>query len=307
MANSQRWQVAQEAEQEFWALHLGSGSTFLSAMREFAQAATKLEEMRSTVRTGVPAGSLVEFGIGPWGVGVIHFLGSAGRAELIGCDPLNLDTTELESSAPPVVGALKGARSLPYKHLVTKAEATGLPSASAAVVVLHNMLDHVDDPVAVLREAGRLLAPDGVCFLVCDYFSVLGRWKATFLDPRRHPASVYVRAHPHRFDADHLRRTVQLAGLAVAGSSITKGGWRHWLGGETAGSLLLVASESAGADDRSLFARRVSQRGLTSRKKRALDPARANLCLASNEAPTARTGGSTRTKSRLPWQGLRID
>lgn len=44
---------------------------------------------------------------------------------------------------------------------VGDAQATALPDASFDVVVMHTLLSHVQDPLAVLREAARLLAPAG--------------------------------------------------------------------------------------------------------------------------------------------------
>lgn len=49
--------------------------------------------------------------------------------------------------------------------LVSDAAAVPRPDGSADVVLLTEVLEHVPDPVAVLGEAGRLLAPNGLLLL----------------------------------------------------------------------------------------------------------------------------------------------
>jgi ubiquinone/menaquinone biosynthesis C-methylase UbiE len=53
-------------------------------------------------------------------------------------------------------------------YLSVGAEAIPLTSESVDVVVARNSLDHVDDPRAVLDEAGRLLRPGGTLILNFD-------------------------------------------------------------------------------------------------------------------------------------------
>jgi SAM-dependent methyltransferase len=53
------------------------------------------------------------------------------------------------------------------------AAATGLPSGTMDVVVMHTLVSHVADPAAVLREAARLLGPRGrILVFDADFASI---------------------------------------------------------------------------------------------------------------------------------------
>jgi SAM-dependent methyltransferase len=56
----------------------------------------------------------------------------------------------------------------PAVYLSTGAERIPLLSGAADVVLARNSLDYVDDPEAVLHEAGRILAPNGTLILLFD-------------------------------------------------------------------------------------------------------------------------------------------
>jgi SAM-dependent methyltransferase len=60
---------------------------------------------------------------------------------------------------------LEGSKAV---YLAVGAESIPMTSGSVDVVVARNSLDHVDDPLAVLSEAQRLLRPDGTLILNFD-------------------------------------------------------------------------------------------------------------------------------------------
>ena len=85
-------------------------------------------------------------------------------------------------------------------------------SSPDAVAISYNVLDHVDDPLACLREAHRLLADDGRLYLNVHAFPGLLRPVLPWLR--------YVdKPHPWHFSAGQVRRLVRRAGFEIESSS----------------------------------------------------------------------------------------
>jgi len=79
--------------------------------------------------------------------------------------------------------------------------ATGLPGASADLVVVHQVLHYLSDPAAAVAEAARLVAPGGQ-LLVVDFAP--------------HQLEFLRQAHQHRrlgFSDDEMKRWAETAGL----------------------------------------------------------------------------------------------
>lgn len=74
-------------------------------------------------------------------------------------------------------------------------EVVPLPSGYADIVLAENCLDHVDEPVEVLREIHRLLREDGLLWLLVD-----------LMEYRDH-------VHPNPFMEERLRRALADAGF----------------------------------------------------------------------------------------------
>ena len=97
----------------------------------------------------------------------------------IGCGPGNVFAT-LGGKPKMLIGvdvsakSLEIAREAAYEVLLADAHDLPLASGIADIVVLNATLHHCDDMPAVLREAARLVAPDGV--LVTDHDPQLSAW-----------------------------------------------------------------------------------------------------------------------------------
>ena len=63
--------------------------------------------------------------------------------------------------------------------------AAGLPDGSRDVVIVKNLLHHLDDPAALLREAARVVRPNGRVAIVEARLGCPQFWVFTFLAPRR--------------------------------------------------------------------------------------------------------------------------
>lgn len=60
-----------------------------------------------------------------------------------------------------------------------------LESASHDIAVIKNLLHHLDDPAALMREAGRVVGPEGRVVVVEACLGAPQFWAFTFLAPRR--------------------------------------------------------------------------------------------------------------------------
>jgi SAM-dependent methyltransferase len=93
-------------------------------------------------------------------LGIVH---RAGPARLVGFDINPVDVDKLLTRARE-----EGVdASLPAALAFQVSEPRGIPAADASfdIVVTWSAFEHVAEPVSVLREARRILRPDGVLFL----------------------------------------------------------------------------------------------------------------------------------------------
>ncbi len=140
-------------------------------------------------RAGVSRGRLLEVGVGDGG-----FL-SAARAA--GFEP---EGCELSASLAKRIVAKTGIA-------VHCAALDSLPAAAFDVVCMHHVLEHVSDPVGLLRAAAERLRPGGVLHLAVPN---VASWEA------RLPGwNSYEYYHVAYFDAGSLRRAIHAAELRV--------------------------------------------------------------------------------------------
>ena len=220
--STRRWLDAQQAESEFWAHVRGDP---ISVSRALVSAVELAGWASSVLPQLSPGDPWLEVGIGPLGVGCAHFLSEDGAREIVGVDPLPLVPTSELSLPGPLMAAVSACRERSYRHVTTPGESTGLNPERFELAILNNVLDHVQDPEAVMAEAHRLLRPGGFLVLACDVFSLLGRGKHALYLRRRMPDSILVRAHPFRFAASQVKRLVVEAGfrpLAAEGENSSR-------------------------------------------------------------------------------------
>jgi len=178
-------------------------------------------------RAGVRGGRLLEVGVGDG-----SFLAAARAAgfEVEGCD----------LSAPLAEQA--AARAGVAVHCVALDE---LPAAAYDVVCMHHVLEHVRDPIALLRQVAARLRPGGTLHLAVPNIDC---WEA------RLPGwNAYEDYHVSYFDAVTLRRAIETAGLCVQWTSCHESfsGWflallRTLLGMRPAGSEIASSTHAPG-------------------------------------------------------------
>ena len=86
-------------------------------------------------------------------------------------------------------------------------------TASIDLVICCNVLDHVSDPDAVLREIHRVLKSDGCLYFDVDTFSLCGLVKWYLWTRHAHKDEILVTSHPYRLFEDGLVRRLRGAGF----------------------------------------------------------------------------------------------
>jgi SAM-dependent methyltransferase len=236
-ATSERWREAQRAERQFWEGVPQDATTVASIIESAAGLGAWAQ---AELGGALPDGPWVDIGIGPLGVGCGQFVRVDRGTEVVGVDPLQLAELEPGRLPAPLRAALDDCRGQGYRHVVARGEETGLTDAAYGMAILANMLDHVQDPTAVLRECCRLLRPDGILLVSCDVFSALGRAKHGWYNRRRMRDSVLVRAHPFRFTAKDLRELVTRAGFRLVAEDGVPAGVRGRLVGRSSQMVALA-------------------------------------------------------------------
>lgn len=231
-----RWQEAQRAEQSYWDDVLFDAGEFARTLAEKVQAS---QWWAGRLGGEMPAGDWVEIGIGPLGVGCLQFLPeTAGRA-LVGVEPLPLASPDRLRLPPSLAATVRACQAPDYTQVRAMGEDTGLESERFGLAVCYNVLDHVRQPAAILRETQRLLRPGGLLLLGCDTVSALSLLRYHAWVKRRHPDSIGVRAHPFRFFARDLIAMAGRAGFRVLAGNRREPRWWHETAGRAHRLLLL--------------------------------------------------------------------
>ena len=204
-----RWQLAQSGEARYWQAAQNEPGEQLRILSEKIQALVLAEQSVPHLRRC--EGLKVEVGIGPLGVGLLHFLDTKGTT--VGLDPL--PAVRFPRNLPRPLEAMVEACWEKYAHLQARGEEIPLPSGSASLVASYNVLDHVQDPPGVLREIYRILRPGGYFLLSCDTVSLGSLLKFHAYTRRRDKDSLSVICHPFRFWTPHLARLVETAGFTI--------------------------------------------------------------------------------------------
>jgi SAM-dependent methyltransferase len=196
----QFWVEAQAAEEAWWRK---TGTDIRALVMEIAE----VVELLSWVDDNNPPSSVLELGIGPVGIGLGSFLAAE---YVVGVDPLTRLT--------PATGHSSFDRFLIEMQRLTEyhqGDATRplpFPGSKFDLVVCDNVIDHTQDPMAVLREARRIVRPGGALILGVNVFSEFGLYRWRHITRRRHPASTNVLCHPHSFTANRVDSLLHASG-----------------------------------------------------------------------------------------------
>jgi len=171
-----RWKEAQAREAVAWQRLGVAAPTYLERRGTFLEAWLRL--------WGTPLRRVLE--IGGAGVPAVDFLPRARARHA--ADPLMRDYARLFATSR---GITARAEELPYAAKTFDA------------VLMLNVIDHAQDPARCLREAARVLAPDGLLLLSCNVYSrpwlLLRAARVRLLGERNNDV-----LHPHHFTARSL-------------------------------------------------------------------------------------------------------
>ena len=223
--SEERWQAAQRAERGYWEGTSRDPTRIAEIVAGLSASGVWLRDVLPDPVTG----DVLEMGVGPLGLACAHFLPDRGPGTVTVVDPLaQLPLDELPRSGP-LLACVEAARRQ-GTYVQARGEDTGLPDRAYALVVVHNALDHVRDPLGLLREAARLLPAGGLLFLSCQTYPLVNQLRFRWWTTRLHADSILVQAHPFRFRVGHIERLVGEAGFAIVDSNRQTRAGAGWLG-----------------------------------------------------------------------------
>ncbi|MGB6432238.1 MAG: class I SAM-dependent methyltransferase, partial [Candidatus Acidiferrales bacterium] len=198
-----RWRIAQRGEAIYWE---HARRSLREQARILAEKVVALDQAVAAVPELLGCdGQKVEVGIGPMGIGMLHFLSTEGS--LLGVDPLPAAAPAIDLPRP--MHALVAECRRNYTHIEARGEDLPVDTGSVAIVASYNVLDHVESPAAVLSECFRILRPGGYLILGCDTVSIASLIKFHAYAGRRDRDTLAVLCHPFRFRATHLEQLIE--------------------------------------------------------------------------------------------------
>jgi SAM-dependent methyltransferase len=200
--HTSRWEEAQENELAVSQHTVNSISDLLDEIAETA----------ALVRFGTQhglgsSGNVLELGIGPLGVGWSAF---TPTARAVGVDSLARLTVNTSDDSID-----RFFKELQARTDFLQADATArlpMDDANFDLIVCENVVDHTQDPRAVLAEGRRLVRPDGRLLFGVNVFSIIGIMKWRQVTRRLHPRDPNVLCHPHSFLENDLVGLLSSAG-----------------------------------------------------------------------------------------------
>lgn len=209
----QRWKEAQQAEAEHWATD--NLTNFFWMFHDYREYLDHLgNETASSLFDGK---EVLEIGVGQYRLSPVSlYLGKSSIKRLVKAEPL----------APKRISECSFAETdwlKPFvnwvESLSNEGEYVQLSGEEIAykeefdTVLLVNMLDHVRDPLLVMRNAHQALRRGGKIAVLLDCYSLVGRLRFRYLTSLLYKDSVLVRAHPHQFCLGHVISLLETAGF----------------------------------------------------------------------------------------------
>ncbi len=196
------WKEAQKNELAVWR----------RTVNDAAEVLAEITETATLVRFGTKHGlnasaSVLELGVGPLGIG---WSALTPTTRAVGVDPLarlaiNTGNDKLDQFV----------NDLQARTVFLQADATTrlpLDQGSFDLIVCDNVVDHSQNPRAILAEGRRLVRSDGRLLFSVNVFSTMGCMKWRHVTRRLHPMDSNVLCHPHSFVEGDLPSLLSSAG-----------------------------------------------------------------------------------------------
>jgi SAM-dependent methyltransferase len=235
-----RWSAAQAAELSYWRdLDLREILRICAEKPEFL---SLLDD--ATQRSLFDGKDVLEIGCGPLGISLVSFSRhKTGLRRLVKAEPLPklpIRETRLpdDAWASPFLAWVETLAN-EGEYVQTPGEDLGFDSQFDTVVT-YNVLDHVREPLTILRNAHRALRPGGRLLVGVDCLSVVGRWRFEGITRITHKSEILVQAHPHTFLPAHVARMIEAAGFRMQDQQGLPGTLRGFAGSHTRPAFLAV-------------------------------------------------------------------
>lgn len=194
MASQQRWTKAQEYERSYWkkvAYKIASGEP-----ERLGWYGWRVDQLETRIaqylnQTWKQSAKVLEIGCGP--VGMISSLKCAERYAIDPLDDFYRSDSRLSHLRDPAVSYRKGqGEELPFDN------------ETFSLIVIENVLDHVQDPKRVLGEIHRTLKDDGLLYATVNVHTPWGAFMHAVLS-----TLLLDQGHPHTFTTKSMRNVLQ--------------------------------------------------------------------------------------------------
>jgi SAM-dependent methyltransferase len=209
----ERWFAAQVAESQFW-----EGVNVKQLLRICADQPAFLDLIgQSDLPNLFDNQEILEIGVGPLAISLTSFYADKHKIKrLLKLEPLPRRLIP-ESSAMRdtwAMGFLEWVHSLSEEGEYVQIPAEKMNyNQEFDTVITYNVLDHVQDPLGILKNAYNALRKGGKVLVGVDCRSLLGRIKFEYILRRTRKGEILVEAHPHTFLTHHVVQMLNDAGF----------------------------------------------------------------------------------------------
>jgi SAM-dependent methyltransferase len=202
-----RWQLAQEAEKEYWGDVVRSPEEFLHLLEEKYTFIARINAACApAVKPPASVGRVLEVGIGPLNLGVATLLEPQSKWRITGVDPLpRMDPVGLPEYLTHCYGELKKR---PSNFVQKPAEEFNAGKNSFDLAICYNVLDHTRNPKRIVKNVFEMLVPGGYFLLMVTTISLFSKYRKKILKLSDRP-------HPHKFHVGQLFQMVTNAGFEI--------------------------------------------------------------------------------------------
>lgn len=215
-----RWVTAQNAESNYW-----NKLSIAELLRICAEKPAFLKLVGDqVVATLFENKEMLEIGVGPLGISVASFYAQKYKIKrLVKVEPLERRSI-MES---PLMREDWASVFLKWIHMLgEEGECVQLSgeqinyNCEFDTVIMYNVLDHVNNPKLILKNAYNALREYGQILVGVDCRSVRGRIKFEYITRRKHKGETIVEAHPYTFlptDVVHMMSDVGFRNIRTIG------------------------------------------------------------------------------------------
>ncbi|MBD2295372.1 methyltransferase domain-containing protein [Anabaena sphaerica FACHB-251] len=208
-----RWQAAQLAESQYW-----DGMNITELLRICTEKPDFLSILsQEQLQYLFDDKEILEIGVGPLGISLASFYPEKHKIKkLVKLEPL-ARTLITESSLIQQIWArpfIDWISSLSEEgNYIQKSGEQMEYEEEFDTVIIYNVLDHVKDPLLILRNAYKSIRSGGQILVGVDCRSILGQIKFEYILRRIAKDEILVKAHPHTFLHHQVVQLLEEAGF----------------------------------------------------------------------------------------------